>query len=267
MSEVFSLAQVRGVADWAVEWMFTGEIIALQRISAEFEDVHQAQLKVAGRGLVSVRKGTAVIGGTVFPSGHLGLLKGGTHRLLVSASEFAVDLVTWNPSILGWLDILIGRSLRESEIRVAPGQMDDFDANASPTTELGLAGHLLTRIAGLLQNPSRISIRPTPAAEGGPFAELLEAVETDPAHGWNLTEAADQAGYSSFHFSRTFKQQVGCGFHEYLDRRRTEVAVMRLAQGGSVAEATELAGFSSARSLRESLRDYLGLRPTDFRTD
>jgi len=267
MSEVFSLAQVRGVADWAVEWVFMGEIIALQRIAAKFEDVHQGQLKVAGRGLVSVRKGTAVIDGTVFPSGHLGLLKEGTHRMLVSAADFAVDLVTWNPTILGWVDILIGRSLRDSEIRVAPGQMAFLGDSARPATELGLVGQVLTRIAGLLEGPSRISIRPTPSADVGAFAELLAAVENDPAHAWNLTEAADQAGYSSFHFSRTFKSQVGCGFHEYLDRRRTEVAVMRLAQGGSVAEATELAGFSSARSLRESLRDYLGLRPTDFRTD
>lgn len=266
MSETFSLANVRGVAHWTVEWVFTGELIALQRISADWEDVHQGSLRLPDRALISIRQGTAVIGRTVLPSGHLGLLQPGRNSLLVSSTHFAADIATWNPAVLSWLDILMSRSLKDWEVRAGPGSLDDFRPPQGIAEELRLVGHLLVRLSGLLDGPSRISIRPTPAA-GTAFAELLEAVEADPAHAWNLTEAADQAGYSSFHFSRTFKQQVGCGFHEYLDRRRTEIAAMRLAQGASISEATQEAGFTSARSLRESLRDYLGLRPADFRAD
>jgi AraC-like DNA-binding protein len=95
---------------------------------------------------------------------------------------------------------------------------------------------------------------------------LMEAVRARPSDAWTLKEAAAYAGYSPFHLSRTFKTTVGYGFPEFVERCRTERAVMRLAvkmeQSEDVAVET---GFSSSQSLRDAFRDYVGILPSEIR--
>ena len=74
------------------------------------------------------------------------------------------------------------------------------------------------------------------------------------------------AGYSPFHFSRVFKQIVGYGFHEYVDRCRTAMAVDQLCSTDSPADLIAAScGFGTSHGLRESMKEYLGLVPSELR--
>lgn len=98
--------------------------------------------------------------------------------------------------------------------------------------------------------------------------ELVNRVQEEPFVSWPLKEAADEVGYSPFHFSRLFKQLAGIGFHEFVDRTRTDYAVELLCTtDDSVDSIATAAGFGTTQSLRESVKEYFGLVPTEFRSE
>jgi AraC-like DNA-binding protein len=91
-------------------------------------------------------------------------------------------------------------------------------------------------------------------------------VRENPALPWPLKDAADMAGYSPFHFSRVFKGLVGYGFHEYVDRCRTECAVELLVTTDMPVDlVASTCGFGTTQGLRESVKEYLGLVPSELR--
>lgn len=95
---------------------------------------------------------------------------------------------------------------------------------------------------------------------------LVESVKMDPAGAWSLKEASALAGYSPFHLSRTFKAIVGFGFPEFVDRCRTEIAVVQLCNTDrGIDEIASNCGFGSPQALRESVKEYLGLLPSELR--
>jgi AraC-like DNA-binding protein len=97
--------------------------------------------------------------------------------------------------------------------------------------------------------------------------ELTVRVRQNAALPWPLKEAADAAGYSPFHFSRVFKSLVGYGFHEYVDRCRTECAVEMLCTTDSPVDiVASTCGFGTTQGLRESVKEYLGLVPSELRS-
>lgn len=97
--------------------------------------------------------------------------------------------------------------------------------------------------------------------------DLTERVRSKPNGNWALKEAADMAGYSPFHFSRVFKSIAGYGFHEYVDRCRTEVAAERLCTTDIAVDViASQCGFGTTQGLRESLKEYLGLVPSELRS-
>jgi transcriptional regulator GlxA family with amidase domain len=57
------------------------------------------------------------------------------------------------------------------------------------------------------------------------------------------------------------------GFHEFVDRTRTEYAVHLLTSTDHAIDvvATE-AGFGTTQGLRESVKEYLGLVPSELRS-
>jgi AraC-like DNA-binding protein len=99
-----------------------------------------------------------------------------------------------------------------------------------------------------------------------PMYPLIEQVKADPAASWSLKEAATIAGYSPFHLSRTFKALVGFGFPEFVDRCRTEIAVVQLCNSDKgIEEIANNCGFGSPQALRESVKEYLGMLPSELR--
>ncbi|MBS1711552.1 MAG: helix-turn-helix transcriptional regulator [Armatimonadetes bacterium] len=69
------------------------------------------------------------------------------------------------------------------------------------------------------------SLTPTFMQGAEPLDDLIAAIRAEPQRQWNLTNAAELAGYSPFHLSRIFRQISKMGFPEFVDRCRAEIAV------------------------------------------
>lgn len=133
--------------------------------------------------------------------------------------------------------------------------------------EQGIASVILELAAQILAADSSHGLAPAPKSTPELLQGLIDEVRANPSVPWPLKEAADFVGYSPFHFSRIFKAQVGMGFHEFVDRTRTEYAVQLLTSTDHPIDvvASE-AGFGTTQGLRESVKEYLSLVPSELRT-
>jgi len=116
-------------------------------------------------------------------------------------------------------------------------------ANRAPQKELSLARHA-SRIANVLRYLESASAKP-----------LL------------LTDLAEAAGLSRYHFLRTFKRVTGVTPHQWLLRRRLRNAAERL--GSSREPITEIAldvGFDDLSNFIRSFRAEFGVSPRGYRT-
>jgi transcriptional regulator GlxA family with amidase domain len=119
----------------------------------------------------------------------------------------------------------------------------------------------------LVRSRSRLGLAPVPADLPANISQLVQQVRQRPDVGWPLKEAADLVGYSPFHFSRVYKSLIGYGFHEFVDRCRTEHAVDMLCTSDTPIDVVAAAsGFGTTQALRESVKEYLGLVPSELRT-
>lgn len=133
--------------------------------------------------------------------------------------------------------------------------------------ELKVASVVFEVLADLLSGDDQLQLASLPADLPETIFELVDKVRSDPTLSWPLRDAADLAGYSPFHFSRVFKSLVGYGFHEYVDRCRTELAVQFLLAGEMPLDGVSQAcGFGTTQGLRESIKEYLGLVPSELRS-
>jgi AraC-like DNA-binding protein len=59
---------------------------------------------------------------------------------------------------------------------------------------------------------------------------------------------------------------AGFGFHEYVDRCRTETAIEMLCNTDEpIDTVAAMTGFGTTQGLRESVKEYLGLVPSEIR--
>jgi AraC-like DNA-binding protein len=118
----------------------------------------------------------------------------------------------------------------------------------------------------IMSSVDQVQLAATPLDLPETIKELITKVRQNPALAWPLKDAADMAGYSPFHFSRVFKNLVGYGFHEYVDRCRTECAVELLVTTEMAVDLVAgTCGFGTTQGLRESVKEYLGLVPSELR--
>lgn len=141
-----------------------------------------------------------------------------------------------------------------------------LDSNDSYAEHM-ISSVVLELAAQVLNADPSHGLAPAPKDTPELLLGLIQEVRASPSIPWPLKEAADFVGYSPFHFSRIFKAQVGMGFHEFVDRTRTEYAVQLLTTTDHAIDvvASE-AGFGTTQGLRESVKEYLGLVPSELRT-
>lgn len=239
--------------------------------------------------LVFNRRGTLIVRPPspgkilVMPPRTLAFVKGGA-RLSVQASrgEHELNLLTWNsamtPLLDHWITQRANQRANASQNRnVGAKPMDPHFTqaverftvarNATPDAAepmlLSVAYEVSTR---LLAGGDEIQLANLPIDLPEMLRELSLEVRKQPAKPWPLKDASDYAGYSPFHFSRVFKQLVGYGFHEFVDRCRTQVAVEQLCVGDQPIDVVASScGFGTTQGLRESIKEYLGLVPSELR--
>lgn len=102
------------------------------------------------------------------------------------------------------------------------------------------------------------------------YAERFEAVfaylDRHFAEDLTLEDAAAVAGFSKFHFSRTFKQLSGCNFSEYLCHRRIKSSEALLMKPDlSISQIALQSGFSSVSTFNRTFKKLKGCTPTQYR--
>jgi AraC-like DNA-binding protein len=239
--------------------------------------------------LVFNRRGTLIVRppspgkAIVLPPRTLAIAKAGT-RVAVHAArgEHELSLLTWLAAMTPLLDHWITHRANQ---RANAGQNRNVGAkpmdphftqaverfavarNASPDAAepmlLSVAYEVATR---LLSGGDELQLANLPNDLPDIFRELTQEVRKQPNRPWPLKEAADFAGYSPFHFSRVFKQMVGFGFHEFVDRCRTQMAIESLCSGDQPIDVVASScGFGTTQGLRDSIKEYLGLVPSELR--
>jgi AraC-like DNA-binding protein len=129
-----------------------------------------------------------------------------------------------------------------------------------------LLGAIHEAVAMLCAGPNEMALATVPSGLPPTIQDLILETRANSSLSWPLKDAAEKAGYSPFHFSRVFKQLVGYGFHEYVDRCRTEAAVEMLVTSDTAVDLIASAcGFGTTQGLRESVKEYLGLVPSELR--
>ena len=146
-------------------------------------------------------------------------------------------------------------------------RFEEAKSAAGDLTEPLLLSVIYESVGRIMVGGDQMQLTPLPSELPESLVRLAGAVRQKPSNNWSLKEASEMASYSPFHFSRVFKQLVGYGFHEYVDRCRTEQAVDLLLNSElSVDHVATQAGFGTTQGLRESVREYIGLVPSEFRS-
>lgn len=219
---------------------------------------------------------------SILPVGSVSLLKGPTTLILrVARGEQECRILSWAlPSTPGLLDdAMVDQSKPGEKLSVMTQPITPLFVSAVERMNRALNGKkgdveallfsvLYESCAYLKIGASSFGLTPLPIDLTEGIVELTEAVRKNPEQAWPLKEAADFVGYSPFHFSRVFKASVGYGFHEFVDRCRTEMAVELLRTTDSPIDViATAAGFGTTQGLRESVKEYLGLVPSELRSD
>lgn len=138
--------------------------------------------------------------------------------------------------------------------------------NINLTSEPTILAAIHEMVLHAMTSDNEFSLSALPPDLPATMHPLVEQVRQDPAASWSLKEASTLAGYSPFHLSRTFKAIVGFGFPEFVDRCRTEIAVVQLCNTDrGIEEIAANCGFGSPQALRESVKEYLGMLPSELR--
>lgn len=272
--------------------LLRGEAIHVEAYEGTVKKTLQARLRIGAEtlSLFLMRKGTALIWGEadrrwfVMPPQSVTYLRGPVNFLMSFArAEQRMESVTWhskNTPLLGeWLERQRVRSAKGDRPRIMATMpyspifqhvVQRFDDACSGNAELmepTIMSVIYEMLPRLVRSRSRLGLAPVPADLPGNIAQLVTQVRQRPDVAWPLKEAADLVGYSPFHFSRVYKSLIGYGFHEFVDRCRTEHAVDLLCTSDTpidVVAATS--GFGTTQALRESVKEYLGLVPSELRT-
>jgi AraC-like DNA-binding protein len=95
-----------------------------------------------------------------------------------------------------------------------------------------------------------------------------DLIDREYAQPLDLDEIASAAGYSKYHFSRSFAVAFGEGPAAYLTRRRVERAKSLLRGANlNVTEVCFMVGFESVGSFSSLFRRLVGLTPSLYRAE
>ena len=85
--------------------------------------------------------------------------------------------------------------------------------------------------------------------------------------GLGLKETAQRFGFSKYHFSRLFKENLQMNFNQYLSALRMEQAERLLVQNSylTVQETGYRCGYKSYGAFVKAFKDSYGCTPTEYR--
>lgn len=96
---------------------------------------------------------------------------------------------------------------------------------------------------------------------------VCEYIEEHLADGIGLSDLAEAAELSVYHFARQFRQSTGMAPHQYVLQRKIERAKETLRDPRkSILEASARVGFDDQSHFTKTFRRLVGITPTEFRS-
>ena len=97
---------------------------------------------------------------------------------------------------------------------------------------------------------------------------VIDYIEANISENLSLTELADVAHFSPFHFHRIFHGMVGETLNDFIQRIRVEKAAAKLVLNprNSITEIALDCGFSSSSAFARSFRETYGMNASDWRS-
>lgn len=94
---------------------------------------------------------------------------------------------------------------------------------------------------------------------------ILKKIHTQYSEPLSLTDLSGELGVSSAYLSNTFKNDVGTGFNEYLNKLRIEKVIEAIKNGdGKLKDIVERAGFQNYNYFFKVFKEYTGVTPAQY---
>ena len=117
-------------------------------------------------------------------------------------------------------------------------------------------------LSGVYQQKQKDS----PAMDREVISSAMNYIDTHYMEDVTLEDVAAFTGFSRFYFSRSFKQQTGYSFRDYLSQRRIQVAMELLIRTDKpMNQVAQESGFGSVATFNRAFRDYKSCTPTQYR--
>ncbi len=97
------------------------------------------------------------------------------------------------------------------------------------------------------------------------LADVLLALQADPAHAWDLPEMASRAGMSRARFAARFREVTGETPADFLASWRIMLAQRLLCEGHQLKQIADDVGYGSASALTRAFIRKVGCTPTEWR--
>ncbi|QIM51743.1 MULTISPECIES: helix-turn-helix domain-containing protein [Hydrogenophaga] len=159
--------------------------------------------------------------------------------------------------------------LRDGNLLTCAGMLTAADAALSVLDALGHRSAVsrvtknLLRLAEEPLNEPRARTPPIPAAHPA-LQRVDDLLSRNPTFPWTTCTLANSVYVSERHLQRLFREALGCGVFDYLQRKRLARAVDVLQNHPvmSLQRVAELSGFSSTQHLRRAWRKHFGANPS-----
>ncbi|CAM3819923.1 MULTISPECIES: AraC family transcriptional regulator [Rahnella] len=140
-----------------------------------------------------------------------------------------------------------------------------FDVLMQPGDKLFKESMLMSTMTWLVMRHCSSPVTPRPLS--GAEAQVLrirDLLNDCPEADFGLTELAEAAGLSTWHFLRQFKKVVGLSPHSWLIQARLRKAKACLLGGVPIGETALLAGFADQSHLNRHFKRAIGVTPGQF---
>lgn len=116
----------------------------------------------------------------------------------------------------------------------------------------------------MLRHARFVSVQPLLPMSQQSLLQVRDYLHVDPARDVSLTELAQLAQLSPWHFLRQFKRVVGMTPHAYLLQLRIRQAKKALIQGETIAHVAQQCGFTDQSHLHRHFKRTVGVTPGAF---
>lgn len=195
------------------------------------------------------------------PAGHV-LVGSGVRTMEATIGVGTVDAFVWS---FDWGDLAesLADRVREGSLAVYPSQALGRGLDRDATEPAALARALRACAEVFVRTPGIDLAQHDPIEDSGTATVVARLKERERL---TLRDAAEEAGYSHFHFSRRFRDVTGFGFHEFGDRVRTSAVLNLTTQECTLSDLAARTGFPSVKAMQESVLDYTGFALRDLRS-